>query len=118
MIKIMVLLHSAVGTGWQSPPKGTSLKTLGEAEEQGFILIRGEFQKRQFRLTDMGANMSRATGGVWKRAGSEPACRDDAHRKTAVEEHRPPYDRIFNPSMKTCSRKRAASSKRPSPDMS
>lgn len=51
----MVLLHSAVGTGWQSPPKGTSLKTLGEAEEQGFILIRGEFQKRQFRLTEMGA---------------------------------------------------------------
>jgi DNA-binding PadR family transcriptional regulator len=50
----MVLLHSAVGTGWQAPPKGTSLKTLSEAEEQGFILIRGEFQKRQFRLTEMG----------------------------------------------------------------
>jgi DNA-binding PadR family transcriptional regulator len=55
IIKIMVLLHSAVGLGWQSPPKGTSLKTLGEAEEQGFILIRGEFQKRQFRLTEKGA---------------------------------------------------------------
>ncbi|WP_092997891.1 hypothetical protein [Rhizobium sp. NFR07] len=51
----MVLLHAAVGMGWQSPPKGTSLKTLGEAEEQGFILIRGEFQKRQFRLTKKGA---------------------------------------------------------------
>jgi DNA-binding PadR family transcriptional regulator len=50
----MVLLHSAVGKDWQAPPKGTSLKTLSEAEEQGFILIRGEFQKRQFRLTDMG----------------------------------------------------------------
>ncbi|NTF07704.1 hypothetical protein G6L37_16240 [Agrobacterium rubi] len=50
----MVLLHSAVGTDWQTPPKGTSLKTLGEAEEQGFIQIRGEFQKRQFRLTSMG----------------------------------------------------------------
>ncbi|WP_082597483.1 hypothetical protein [Rhizobium sp. Root708] len=50
----MVLLHSAVGTDWQSPPQGTSLKTLSEAEEQGFILIRGEFQKRQFRLTETG----------------------------------------------------------------
>jgi len=50
----MVLLHSAVGMDWQSPPKGTSLKTLGEAEAQGFILIRGEFQKRQFRLTELG----------------------------------------------------------------
>ena len=50
----MVLLHSAAGMDWQSPPKGTSLKTLGEAEAQGFILIRGEFQKRQFRLTELG----------------------------------------------------------------
>jgi DNA-binding PadR family transcriptional regulator len=48
----MVLLHSANGLEWQSPPKGTSLKTLSEAEEQGFITIRGEFQKRQFRLTE------------------------------------------------------------------
>lgn len=37
-------------------PKGTSLKTLSEAEEQGFILIRGEFQKRQFRLTELGSD--------------------------------------------------------------
>ena len=51
----MVLLHSAVGVDWQLPPKGTSLKTLNEAEEQGFILIRGEFQKRQFRLTERGS---------------------------------------------------------------
>lgn len=51
----MVLLHSAVGVDWQLPPKGTSLKTLKEAEEQGFILIRGEFQKREFRLTERGA---------------------------------------------------------------
>ncbi len=50
----MVLLHSADGADWQSPPKGTSLKTLAEAEEQGFIQIRGEFQKRQFRLTPRG----------------------------------------------------------------
>jgi len=50
----MVLLHSASGVDWQSPPKGTSLKTLSEAEEQGFILVRGEFQKRQFRLTELG----------------------------------------------------------------
>ncbi|MGA1800716.1 hypothetical protein [Rhizobium sp. HT1-10] len=50
----MVLLHSAEGMNWQSPPKGTSLKTLKEAEEQGFILIRGEFQKREFRLTERG----------------------------------------------------------------
>jgi DNA-binding PadR family transcriptional regulator len=55
IIKIMVLLHSAVGVDWQSPPKGTSLKTLSEAEEQGFILIRGEFQKRQFSLTKLGS---------------------------------------------------------------
>jgi DNA-binding PadR family transcriptional regulator len=55
IIKIMVLLHSAVGVDWQSPPKGTSLKTLKEAEEQGFILIRGEFQKRQFSLTKLGS---------------------------------------------------------------
>jgi DNA-binding PadR family transcriptional regulator len=55
IIKIMVLLHSAVGVDWQSPPKGTSLKTLTEAEEQGFILIRGEFQKRQFSLTKLGS---------------------------------------------------------------
>jgi DNA-binding PadR family transcriptional regulator len=51
----MVLLHSADGVDWQFPPKGTSLKTLNEAEEQGFILIRGEFQKRQFRLTQLGS---------------------------------------------------------------
>jgi DNA-binding PadR family transcriptional regulator len=51
----MVLLHSMVGADWQLPPKGTSLKTLGEAEEQGFIQIRGEFQKRQIRLTALGA---------------------------------------------------------------
>ena len=51
----MILLHSAVGGDWQAPPKGTSLKTLSEAEEQGFILIRGEFQKRQFRLTELGS---------------------------------------------------------------
>lgn len=50
----MVLLHSAKGMEWQTPPKGTSLKTLGEAEEQGYISIRGEFQKRQFRLTPFG----------------------------------------------------------------
>ncbi|WP_221975556.1 hypothetical protein [Rhizobium leguminosarum] len=56
IIKIMVLLHSADGLAWQSPPKGTSLKTLSEAEEQGFILIRGEFQKRQFRLTELGSD--------------------------------------------------------------
>ncbi|MDV4161256.1 hypothetical protein R1538_09000 [Rhizobium leguminosarum] len=56
IIKIMVLLHSADGMAWQSPPKGTSLKTLSEAEEQGFILIRGEFQKRQFRLTQLGSD--------------------------------------------------------------
>lgn len=54
IIKIMVLLHAAEGRDWQAPPKGTSLKTLGEAQEQGFISIRGEFQKRQFRLTDLG----------------------------------------------------------------
>jgi len=54
IIKIMVLLHSAIGVDWQSPPKGTSLKTLSEAEEQGFIVVRGEFQKRQFRLTELG----------------------------------------------------------------
>ncbi len=54
IIKIMVLLHSANGVEWQSPPKGTGLKTLAEAEEQGFIQIRGEFQKRQFRLTSLG----------------------------------------------------------------
>lgn len=50
----MVLLHGTNGADWQSPPKGTSLKTLGEAEEQGFIQIRGEFQKRQIRLTALG----------------------------------------------------------------
>ena len=54
IIKIMVLLHSADGLNWQPPPTGTSLKTLGEAEEQGFIIIRGEYQKRQFRLTELG----------------------------------------------------------------
>ena len=54
MIKIMVLLHAAQGRDWQTPPKGTSLKTLAEAEEQGLIEIRGEFQKRQFRLTGLG----------------------------------------------------------------
>jgi DNA-binding PadR family transcriptional regulator len=52
----MVLLHGAEGADWQSPPKGTSLKTLSEAEEQGFILMRGENQKRQFRLTARGAD--------------------------------------------------------------
>jgi DNA-binding PadR family transcriptional regulator len=51
----MALLHSAVGTDWQSPPKEMGLKTLYAAEEQGFIEIRGEFQKRQFRLTARGA---------------------------------------------------------------
>jgi DNA-binding PadR family transcriptional regulator len=35
--------------------KGTSVKTLVEAEEEGFISIRGEFQKRQYRLTERGA---------------------------------------------------------------
>jgi DNA-binding PadR family transcriptional regulator len=57
MIKIMVLLHAAQGREWQTPPKGTSLKTLGEAQEQGLIEIRGEFQKRQFRLTARGFDM-------------------------------------------------------------
>jgi DNA-binding PadR family transcriptional regulator len=56
MIKIMVLLHAANGTGWQVPPKGSSLKTLYEAEAQGLIEIRGEFQKRQFRLTKLGSD--------------------------------------------------------------
>lgn len=55
IIKIMALLHSATGEEWQSPPQGTSLRTLTDAENQGFILIRGEFQKRQFRLTGLGA---------------------------------------------------------------
>jgi DNA-binding PadR family transcriptional regulator len=55
IIKIMALLHSAVGTDWQSPPKDMGLKTLYAAEEQGFIEIRGEFQKRQFRLTALGS---------------------------------------------------------------
>ena len=52
----MVLLHGADGVDWQSPPKGTSLKTLNEAKEQGFILMRGEFQKREFRLTERGSD--------------------------------------------------------------
>jgi len=52
----MVLLHGANGVDWQFPPKGTSLKTLREAEEQGFIAIRGEFQKREFRLTALGSD--------------------------------------------------------------
>jgi DNA-binding PadR family transcriptional regulator len=56
MIKIMALLHAAKGTDWQAPPKGDSLKTLYEAEAQGFIEIRGEFQKRQFRLTKLGSD--------------------------------------------------------------
>jgi len=50
----MVLLHSADGADWQAPPKGTSQRTLSEAEEQGFIVMRGEFQKRQFHLTKLG----------------------------------------------------------------
>lgn len=50
----MVLLHSASGDDWQFPPKATTLKTLSQAEEQGLILVRGDFQKRQFRLTDLG----------------------------------------------------------------
>ncbi|MEC9463390.1 MAG: hypothetical protein VX601_09480 [Pseudomonadota bacterium] len=54
MIKIMVLLHAAEGREWQAPPKGTSLKTLFEAQEQGLIEVRGEYQKRQFRLTQRG----------------------------------------------------------------
>lgn len=57
MIKIMVLLHAAQGRDWQTPPKGTSLKTLREAEDEGLIEIRGEFQKRQFRLTPRGFDM-------------------------------------------------------------
>jgi hypothetical protein len=54
MIKILALLHSAVGQDWQTPPKEMGLKTLYEAEAQGFVEIRGEFQKRQFRLTPLG----------------------------------------------------------------
>ncbi|WP_313618406.1 hypothetical protein [Agrobacterium sp.] len=50
----MVLLHSAVGTGWQTPPKKMGLKILYEAQAQGYIEIRGEFQKRQMRLTPLG----------------------------------------------------------------
>lgn len=50
----MVLLHSAVGTGWQTPPKEMGLKILYEAQAQGYIEIRGEFQKRQMRLTALG----------------------------------------------------------------
>ena len=57
MIKIMVLLHAAEGREWQTPPKGTSLKTLFEAQEQGLVKVRGEFQKRQFRLTQRGFSM-------------------------------------------------------------
>jgi len=57
MIKIMVLLHAAQGRDWQTPPKGTSLKTLFEAQEQGLVEVRGEFQKRQFRLTQRGFSM-------------------------------------------------------------
>lgn len=43
-----------VGPSWQSAPKGTSLKTIKEAEEQGYLLIRGEFQKRQISMTKLG----------------------------------------------------------------
>lgn len=57
MTKIMVLLHAAEGREWQTPPKGTSLKTLFEAQEQGLVEVRGEFQKRQFRLTQRGFSM-------------------------------------------------------------
>jgi hypothetical protein len=57
MIKIMVLLHAAEGREWQTPLKGTSLKTLFEAQEQGLVEVRGEFQKRQFRLTQRGFSM-------------------------------------------------------------
>lgn len=58
MIKIMVLLHAAQGREWQTPPNGTSLKTLLEAQEQGLVEVRGEFQKRQFRLTQRGFSMA------------------------------------------------------------
>lgn len=57
MMKIMILLHAAEGREWQTPPKGTSLKTLFEAQEQGLVEVRGEFQKRQFRLTQRGFSM-------------------------------------------------------------
>lgn len=50
----MALLHSTNGNDWQTPPHGTSLKTLFEAAEQGYLEIRGEFQKRQLRLTPRG----------------------------------------------------------------
>lgn len=56
IIKILVLLHGMVGIDWQAAPKGSSLKTLKEAEEQGFILIRGEFQKRQISMTKLGSD--------------------------------------------------------------
>lgn len=45
-----------VGIDWQSAPHGSSLKTLKEAEEQGYILIRGEFQKRQISMTKLGSD--------------------------------------------------------------
>jgi DNA-binding PadR family transcriptional regulator len=54
IVKVIAFLHRADGVDWQSPPKGTSLNTLKETEQEGFILTRGEFQKRQFRLTDLG----------------------------------------------------------------
>lgn len=44
------------GIDWQSAPQGTSLKTLQEAEEQGYIEIRGEFQKRQISMTKLGSD--------------------------------------------------------------
>ena len=44
------------GTDWQAAPKGSSLKVLKEAEEQGYILIRGEFQKRQISMTKLGSD--------------------------------------------------------------
>ena len=54
-MKVIAFLHNADGLDWQSPSKGTSLKTLQEAEKNGFITIRGEFQQRQFRLTELGS---------------------------------------------------------------
>jgi hypothetical protein len=50
------MLHGMNGTDWQSAPQGSSLKTLMEAQEQGYILIRGEFQKRQISMTKLGSD--------------------------------------------------------------
>ena len=57
--RLWCLLSALDRRVWRRPPKGTGLKTANTALEFGLILARGNLKQRRYRLTAVGAEVTK-----------------------------------------------------------